>query len=532
MKYTNKVIGGFILKQLFILVCIIFSSSTFSFSQLIAYEGFDYSSSLSDGESIAGANGGTGWAEEWNVGISSADGSYKTEGLSSNHLEKNGGSLLWATSDGGYGRAFDATIGGSIDLSSGGTVWFSYLIRMDNGVEASFRTLFFCDVANSAHGIGAEFTSNGHIMGRITGDVGTSSTKSISFGEEAETELVIGKIVYGGTTSGSTTSIDLWLNPADYSDETALGTPDATFSKDGSELGTHSFGNSTDMYLRFYAVPTVIDEIRLGLGFEDITPVKISTDASLSDLTVDDETLTDFDPSVLTYNVELPYGTETVPAVSYALNDAYATAIQVDAESLPGSTTVKVTAEDESVSQTYTINFTIADAVEVTEINISGSTEVEVGSSVTLSLEVLPSNATDPGVIWSTSNSSVATVDQSGLVTGIAAGDVLIKASAVDNSEVEGEISMNVVIPAGINDAELSIGIYPNPASDYLFIELNTVETAQIQVYDMKGSLRLSQNIALNNNAIDLSELENGFYSLKITAQNEVLSHKFFKMSR
>ncbi|MBC7126539.1 MAG: hypothetical protein H5T24_12965, partial [Bacteroidales bacterium] len=77
-----------------------------------------------------------------------------------------------------------------------------------------------------------------------------------------------------------------------------------------------------------------------------------SNDATLSDLKVDGVTVTGFDPATLTYDVELPYGTTTVPTVTYTLNDAKATAIKTDAAALPGSTTVAVTAEDGLVSQT------------------------------------------------------------------------------------------------------------------------------------------------------------------------------------
>ena len=91
-------------------------------------------------------------------------------------------------------------------------------------------------------------------------------------------------------------------------------------------------------------------------------------DATLSDLKVDGVTVTGFDPATLTYNVELPYGTATVPTVTYTLNDPKATAVKTDAASLPGATTIAVTAEDGTTIQTYTINFTVA--APNTEANI------------------------------------------------------------------------------------------------------------------------------------------------------------------
>ncbi|MEW5847126.1 MAG: DUF5018 domain-containing protein [Bacteroidota bacterium] len=102
--------------------------------------------------------------------------------------------------------------------------------------------------------------------------------------------------------------------------------------------------------------------------------------ATLSDLQVDGATVTGFDPATLTYNVELPYGTTTVPTVTYTLTDAKASAVKNDAAALPGATTVAVTAEDGLVSQTYTINFTIA--APNTEANILTYTVAGVNATI------------------------------------------------------------------------------------------------------------------------------------------------------
>jgi len=103
-------------------------------------------------------------------------------------------------------------------------------------------------------------------------------------------------------------------------------------------------------------------------------------DAKLSDLKVDGVTVTGFDPATLTYDVVLPYGATTVPTVTYTLNDAKASAVKTDAAALPGTTTVKVTAEDQVVSQTYTINFTVA--APNTEANILTYTVAGVNATI------------------------------------------------------------------------------------------------------------------------------------------------------
>lgn len=58
---------------------------------------------------------------------------------------------------------------------------------------------------------------------------------------------------------------------------------------------------------------------------------------------------------------------------------------------------------------------------------------VEVGKTVTLNATVQPDNASDKNVTWSSSNETLATVAD-GVVTGVAAGDVTITATASDGT--------------------------------------------------------------------------------------------------
>jgi len=65
--------------------------------------------------------------------------------------------------------------------------------------------------------------------------------------------------------------------------------------------------------------------------------------------------------------------------------------------------------------------------VEVTGVSISDSAAtVNKGSTYTLTANVLPSNADDQVVSWSTSDGNVATVDSNGVVTSVGCGDATI----------------------------------------------------------------------------------------------------------
>lgn len=88
-------------------------------------------------------------------------------------------------------------------------------------------------------------------------------------------------------------------------------------------------------------------------------PLNPEGDATLSDLMVDGVTVSGFAPDVLSYSVELPFGSVEVPQVTAVTTQAGASFVVNDALGLPGTTGVVVTSEDESNTLTYTIEFTI-----------------------------------------------------------------------------------------------------------------------------------------------------------------------------
>ncbi|MCI5540906.1 MAG: Ig-like domain-containing protein, partial [Treponema berlinense] len=68
--------------------------------------------------------------------------------------------------------------------------------------------------------------------------------------------------------------------------------------------------------------------------------------------------------------------------------------------------------------------------VAVTEVKFTSTvTEVTVGKTITLKAEVLPADATNKTVTWTSSDATVATV-KDGVVTGVKAGETTITASA------------------------------------------------------------------------------------------------------
>ena len=86
------------------------------------------------------------------------------------------------------------------------------------------------------------------------------------------------------------------------------------------------------------------------------------------------------------------------------------------------------------VSGDATIAVTIGSAsVSVTGVSLNkNSTSIEVGSTETLTATVAPSNASNKAVTWSSGNTSVATVNSSGVVTAVSGGTAVITVTTSD----------------------------------------------------------------------------------------------------
>ena len=87
--------------------------------------------------------------------------------------------------------------------------------------------------------------------------------------------------------------------------------------------------------------------------------------------------------------------------------------------------------------------------VKVSNVTVNPATVklTSKGQNTQLSVSVLPSNAENKSIVWSTSNASVATVDNNGVVTAVANGNATITAAALDGSGKYAECSVVVEIP-------------------------------------------------------------------------------------
>ena len=85
---------------------------------------------------------------------------------------------------------------------------------------------------------------------------------------------------------------------------------------------------------------------------------------------------------------------------------------------------------------------------KVTAIAVTPSTQsITVGGTAQLRATITPTDATNQNVKWSSKQEAIASVSESGVVTGKTSGVAHIVASAQDGSKVTGEAQVTVTAP-------------------------------------------------------------------------------------
>ena len=102
-----------------------------------------------------------------------------------------------------------------------------------------------------------------------------------------------------------------------------------------------------------------------------------------------------------------------------------------------GTVTIKAACGEIFGEVEITVKPILATAVTIT----APASELIKGETMQLTAEVAPENTTDKTLVWSSSDETVATVDQTGLVSAVKVGNVTIKAAC---GEIFGEVELTV----------------------------------------------------------------------------------------
>ena len=181
---------------------------------------------------------------------------------------------------------------------------------------------------------------------------------------------------------------------------------------------------------------TIIKATVDGKSAECTVTVNVAATVPVTSVSLDKTSLglTEGDTETLTATVEPSDATNknvtwsTSDASIATVTDGVVTAVA------PGTATITVTTEDGNKTATCAVTVTAA-TVPVTGVTLNKtSTSLYVGDTETLTATVAPDNATDKTVTWTSSNPSVATVEN-GVVTAVAPGTAVITVTTADGTK-------------------------------------------------------------------------------------------------
>ncbi len=84
----------------------------------------------------------------------------------------------------------------------------------------------------------------------------------------------------------------------------------------------------------------------------------------------------------------------------------------------------------------------------------------------------------------------------------------------------------------GINEMQnenMQVSIYPNPSNGIFTITSNKIEKTKIEIYNSIGECILNRELTKGTDDINLSDLPNGIYSIKLTGENWTEHKKIIK---
>jgi hypothetical protein len=147
---------------------------------------------------------------------------------------------------------------------------------------------------------------------------------------------------------------------------TVPSTPITTANKYVAVNNLPGIPATSNLQITFYTNETNTVGYRLdNILITEGTITELSENNNLKSLTVSKGTMRpEFSPAVVSYFVVLPENDTAAPSVTYEVEDPTATAVLTEPESVPGSATIVVTAENGD-KKTYTVNYSNAVPADV-----------------------------------------------------------------------------------------------------------------------------------------------------------------------
>ena len=195
-----------------------------------------------------------------------------------------------------------------------------------------------------------------------------------------------------------------------------------------------------------------------------------------------------------------------------------------------GTTTIKASTTDGSNLSASCLVTVKKQYINSITLNVE-TLVMHIGDTFQLIADVQPENASNTTLNWSTGNSSVASVDNNGLVTAVAGGTTYIIASATDGSNTYANCTIEVLPDyyltldtlshirgslAQIQDLPVSL-INKNSISGIQF-DVKLPNGVDFNYVDDLPDIWLDENRATRTHSISANKLSNGNYRVLVTS--------------
>ncbi|CAM3478549.1 DUF5057 domain-containing protein [Paenibacillus lupini] len=322
-------------------------------------------------------------------------------------------------------------------------------------------------------------------------------------------------IAMTGTTLliGSTYQLSPVVNPTDATDKSIAWLP----SSNSSVATVNSSGLVTAVDVGTATITVLAQD---GSGVTGTAVITVNKPTPVTSITMSGTTMLvgstyQLNPVVSptdATNKAVTWLSSSKPSVATVSNTGLVTAVGL------GETTITVQAQDGSGVQGSAVIKVIK---PVTSITMTGTTML-VGSTYKLEPVISPTDATDKSITWlPSSNSNVATVDNSGLVTAVGAGVATITLQAQDGSGVKGTATITVIDPVPVISGPTTIEL----GTDGTFsVAIQTIPGDEIASYSWTSTDSTGQAAtkgSTTSNSVTFTGKKAGKAKIKVTIRTK-----------